>query len=160
MKEDLERWLKQVLSSSQKSHGKVELVSRLERIIESNPEYESSNEERNSSGVIQTSKVFRGDVFIHKLVGGKVRPWITLGVFTGYVNAISMSSSNCIPMCQASKCRFWPDSWICPTISLISIEDATKRVTRPYTNIEHIEEFEKFMSKVMAGTPLIEKEGK
>ncbi len=84
----------------------------------------------------------RGDVFIAKVVGGKVRPWITLNVGSEIITAVSMSSGDSAPGMKKSQCRFWPSSWVGSTISAFDMEFASKEVTRPYTNLVHLDEIE------------------
>lgn len=86
----------------------------------------------------------RGDVFIAKLVGGKVRPWIVLSVDVDadIVTAVSMSSGDSAPGMVESQCRFWPRSFIGTTVSLFRQQQARSEVTRPYTNLRHLADVE------------------
>lgn len=84
----------------------------------------------------------RGDVFIHKLVGGKVRPWIVLSCDGRVVRAVAMSSGDKVPDCVQAKCRLWPGAWITSTLATVSVEFASAEVTRPYTNLRHLAEVE------------------
>lgn len=84
----------------------------------------------------------RGDVFIAKTVGGKVRPWIVLRVQDEVVSAVAMSSGDKAPRMIQSKCRLWPGGWIGATITLFDVEVAVSEVTRPYTNFAHLAEIE------------------
>ena len=93
-------------------------------------------------------KVRRGDVFIHKLVGGKVRPWIVLSVRSGLVAAVSMSSGDSAPRMIKGKCRLWPGSWIGTTVSLFEEDTARQCVSRPYTNSKHLREVEAHIAEL------------
>lgn len=85
----------------------------------------------------------RGDVFISKAVGGKVRPWIVLRISDETVTAISMSSGDKAPNMTRSECRYWPGSWIGSTLAQFPSETALAEVTRPYTNSAHLKEVER-----------------
>ena len=84
----------------------------------------------------------RGDVFIAKLVGGKVRPWVTLRVFDALVVAVGLSSGDSAPRMVKSQCRFWPGAWIGTTVSLFNEESVRHSVSRPYTALKHLREIE------------------
>jgi len=84
----------------------------------------------------------RGDVFIAKAIGGKVRPWIVLRIGEKTVSAVAMSSGDKAPAMVLSRCRYWPGNWIGTTLSLFAIEVATQEVTRPYTDDRHLREIE------------------
>ncbi|MDE4176375.1 hypothetical protein PXK01_19640 [Phaeobacter sp. PT47_59] len=85
----------------------------------------------------------RGDVFIAKAVGGKVRPWIVLRVTDDVVTAVSMSSGDSAPNMVRSECRYWPGGWIGSTLAQFPIEKALAEVTRPYTNLPHLRAVER-----------------
>lgn len=91
----------------------------------------------------------RGDVFIAKLVGGKVRPWITLSVRSEVVVAVAMSSSDSAPRMTKAKSRFWPGSWIGSTVSAFDESTARLQVTRPYSNDAHLREVERHLHSLM-----------
>ena len=84
----------------------------------------------------------RGDVFWHKLVGGKIRPWIALSVRSELVVAVAMSSGDSAPRMIQAQCRYWQGSWVGTTTTLVNAEEAQKSVTRPYTNLDHLTEIE------------------
>lgn len=84
----------------------------------------------------------RGDVFIAKLVGGKIRPWATLRVFDALVAAVGLSSGDSAPRMVKSQCRFWPGAWLGTTVSLFNEEAVRHSVSRPYTNLSHLREIE------------------
>jgi len=81
-----------------------------------------------------------GDVFIFKLVGGKVRPWVVLSVSTETVIAVGMSSGDYAPAMVPSQCRLWPGCFIGNTVSVFERAAATQEVTRPYTNLRHLDQ--------------------
>lgn len=91
---------------------------------------------------ISLKSLRRGDVFIAKMVGGKVRPWIVLRTDGPNVTALSMSSGDSAPGMVQSKCRLWPSSWIGTTISRFTVEHAAREVVRPYTNLAHLAKIE------------------
>lgn len=88
----------------------------------------------------------RGDVFIGAMVGGKVRPWITLRVTDHAVTAVSMSSGDSAPNMIQSKCRYWPSNWIGSTVSQFAPDAAKREVMRPYTNAAHLNEVENILA--------------
>jgi len=88
----------------------------------------------------------RGDVFIAKMVGGKVRPWVVLSVRSEIVCAVCMSGGDRAPHMTKSECRLWPGSWIGSTVSLFAESLASKAVTRPYTNAAHLRDIERKIS--------------
>ncbi len=90
----------------------------------------------------------RGDVFWHKVVGGKKRPWITLSVRSDLVVAVAMSSGNSAPRMVQAQCRFWAGSWIGTTTTLVNAEEARQSITRPYTNLEHLREIEAHVAEL------------
>ena len=102
---------------------------------------------------ITLTELQRGDVFIAKVTGGKVRPWVVLGVCGENVSAVTMSSGPTAPNVVRTKCRLWPNSWIGTTISLFEIEYAAREVTRPYTNLPHLREIEKIIAQGFRPTP-------
>jgi len=96
----------------------------------------------------------RGDVFLAKVTGGKLRPWVVLGICGGNVSAVTMSSAESAPNVLKSECRFWPDSWIGTTVSLFDMEYACQEVTRPYTNMAHLRQVEvNFAKSLIADRP-------
>lgn len=146
MKTFLENWLKRVEGSDQKQYGAKEITTMINAAIERAPSDDAladSVSQQSCRHTVKVENMRRGDVFIHKLVGGKLRPWIVLEVEETSVVAIAMSSSDCIPNAMKSECRLWAGSWITPTITNVSIELASKEVTRPYTNARHLAEVEK-----------------
>lgn len=94
----------------------------------------------------KVARLYRGDVFIHKTVGGKVRPWIVLRVDSDQAVAVGMSSGNHFPNAMASQCRLWPDNWIGATITTVELDRACAEVTRPYTNMRHLAEIEAILA--------------
>jgi len=140
----LEKWLKSVKDSDQQSYGKRQIEIMIASALAKAPEGETSVEPPSTCrDPISVTELQRGDVFIHKLVGGKVRPWVVLKVFEDRVTAVAMSTGDHVPGAEKSKCRLWKDSWICPTVTNVSIETATKEVTRPYTALRHLDEIER-----------------
>jgi hypothetical protein len=95
----------------------------------------------------------RGDVFIHKLVGGKVRPWIVLRVSGEFVSAVAMSKSGSARGMIPSQCRLWPDQFIGVTLSAIPFDEAVQEVTRPYTNLPHLGEIERACLESFGAVP-------
>ena len=98
-------------------------------------------------GPVETKTLLRGDVFIAKLVGGKVRPWIALRITGKVVVAVAVSSGDHFPGAIPAKCRFWPGNWIGSTVSLFDLAVAVQEVTRPYTNARHLQEIEANVAK-------------
>lgn len=141
----LERWLKNVKESDQQTYGKRQLEIMIGSALEKAPASELHVEATPSTcrDPISVTELQRGDVFIHKLVGGKVRPWVVLKVFEDHVTAVALSTGEHVPGSVPSKCRLWKDSWICPTVTNVSMEFATKEVTRPYTALRHLDEIER-----------------
>lgn len=101
------------------------------------------NEAATCRAPVSTDNLLRGDVFIAKAVGGKVRPWIVLNVRDEIVTAVALSSGDTAPAMVRSECRLWPGSWIGSTLSQFSIETAQQEVTRPYTNLSHLRKVER-----------------
>lgn len=94
----------------------------------------------------------RGDVFIAKAIGGKVRPWIVLRVSDGIVTAVSLSSGDSAPNMTRADCRYWENSWIGSTIAQFDMDLATAEVTRPYTNLAHLRDVERAIYQRMGAT--------
>ena len=140
--EFLNNWRDRVQRLDQKHYGKREVEKMLDSAISKLEDAGVPDMSETCRGPIQIETLRRGDVFIHKLIGGKVRPWIVLKDKGEFVIAVSMSSSKCIPGAIKSKCRLWPNSWITPTITTVSKEFALKEVTRPYTDHAHLEKIE------------------
>lgn len=97
----------------------------------------------------------RGDVFIAKMVGGKLRPWIVLKVEAEIVVALCMTSGESAPACQPSECRLWPSSWLGSTISAFPHSAACAEVTRPYTNLAHLAKAEAAVAALHADRPKV-----
>lgn len=95
---------------------------------------------------IMLADLSRGDVFIAKVLGGKVRPWITLHVEDGVVTAVPLSSGESAPNMIKAQCRFWPSNWIGTTIAQFHLEVAVQEVSRPYTNRNHLKEVERHIA--------------
>ena len=104
---------------------------------------------------VALTELRRGDVFIAKVTGGKVRPWVVLGVIGEHVSAVTMSSKDSAPAVVKTKCRFWPDCWIGTTVSLFDVEYAAREVTRPYTNLAHLREIEQSIARNFTRTPAV-----
>ena len=81
-----------------------------------------------------------GDVFYYRVVGGKSRPWAALWVRRGLVGAATITHSENLPMSHKSQCRFYLDSYIGPTITVIDQERVLDAVTIPYSNKKHLKE--------------------
>jgi hypothetical protein len=141
----LEKWLKSVKDSDQSNYGKRQVEIMIEAALAKAPANDTFAEPAASTcrDPISVTELQRGDVFIHKLVGGKVRPWVVLKVFEDHVAAVSLSTGESVPGSTRSKCRLWKDSWICPTVTNVSMDFATKEVTRPYTALRHLDEVER-----------------
>lgn len=93
----------------------------------------------------------RGDVFVSKLVGGKLRPWVVLHVTGDMVSALALSTSaESTPVSFPSQCRFWPSSHICATVTCFNREFASREVTRPYTARAHLTEIERQVFATLA----------
>ena len=141
MKIFLENWLKRIEKSDQKSYGKRELETMIKSAIA------KVNEGTNDALAecrqpMKVNELRRGDVFLHKLVGGKLRPWIALRIEDNTVVAVAMSSGDSIPNAIKSQCRYWSGSWIPPTVTNVRMDVALEEVTRPYTNLAHLAEIE------------------
>lgn len=98
---------------------------------------------------IKLDKVSRGDVFIHKLVGGKVRPWVVLRVSENMVTAVALSSGDSAANMIQARCRLWKGSWIGTAVSQFDMDHAAQEVTRPYTNHAHLSEIENHIAAGM-----------
>lgn len=144
MKSFLENWLQRVSQSDQKSYGKRELEIMIKSAVVKAGEG-SIDTSTTCRQPISVNDLRRGDVFIHKLVGGKVRPWIVLKIHDDTVTCVAMSSGETVPNSVQSQCRYWPESFICPTVTSVNLKAATKEVTRPYTNLAHLSEIENLL---------------
>ena len=91
---------------------------------------------------VLVESIRRGDVFIAKTIGGKVRPWVVLHVSGDVVTATGLSSSESAPGLLPSQCRYWPDAWLGGAVCTFARETATAEVTRPYTARQHLSEVE------------------
>lgn len=100
---------------------------------------------------IEVASIRRGDVFWHKLVGGKIRPWVALSCREGLVVAASLSNSAAdvgIPRPVKADCRFW-GGYICTTVSLFHEDEVRKYVAHPYTNLDHLREVEAHIASLL-----------
>lgn len=95
----------------------------------------------------------RGDVFWHKVVGGKKRPWVTLSVRSDLVVAVAMSSGDSAPRMIPAQCRFWAGTWLGTTTTLVEAETARQAVTRPYSNLDHLRELEAHIAELQGLRP-------
>lgn len=87
---------------------------------------------------ITVKSIRRGDVFIHKLIGGKVRPWVTLRVDEDHVIALALSHMDHGVGSIPAESPYWAKNWIGMTAAKIKLEDACREVTRPYANAAHL----------------------
>lgn len=98
--------------------------------------------------VVEVEEIRRGDVFWHKLVGGKRRPWIVLSVKSDIVLAVALSTGDSAPRMVQAKCRFWAGRWVGTTTTLVTADLAKQSVTRPYTDREHLREIEAHIAEL------------
>lgn len=101
--------------------------------------------------VIEVEQIRRGDVFWHKLVGGKMRPWIALHVNEHSVVAVCLSGGETAAEMTKADCRFWPGDWIGNTISIFRPEEARRAVTRPFTNAQQLADVEAKLIGIFSG---------
>ena len=100
-----------------------------------------------------TDTLRRGDVFIARLVGGKVRPWCVLRVSGDTVVAMAMSTGEHVPGQSLSQCRYWPGSYIGGTVTTFTLDFARQEVTRPYTAAAHLRATERALFEAFGATP-------
>jgi hypothetical protein len=139
------RLMEEVGSGSQERYSRGEVKTILNAVAQS-PDAAASepkNGDEDCRAPASLDELRRGDVFIAKLVGGKVRPWVVLQTNDDVVTAVALSSGDSAPNMTRSECRYWPASWIGSTISQFSIEAAQREVTRPYTNLAHLRAVER-----------------
>lgn len=103
---------------------------------------------------VEVEAIRRGDVFWHKVVGGKMRPWIALSVRSDLVVGIAMSTGDSAPRMVPAQCRFWGGRWVGTTTTLVKADDARMAVTRPYTNPEHLREIEAHLAELHGLRPI------
>ena len=101
---------------------------------------------------VEFPAVRRGDVFIARTVGGKVRPWVTLRVRGEIVYAVALSSKDTSPGVTPSRCRYWPNSFLGITVAAFAMDTARQEVTRPYTAHSHLVEVEEALASVLRPT--------
>lgn len=142
------RMMEHLREKGKDSYAKGDIISMMNEISTA-PDYETPDPYDTCRGPFVAKELRRGDVFISTFAGGKVRPWVTLTVQREVVTALAMSSGDKIPNMVKSQCRFWPSSWIAPTVSQWPLEIALQQVTRPYTNLEHLGEIEQHVGNVL-----------
>ena len=134
------RLMHQMDAEPKANYSKGEVKSIL-KVISDRPEQPVTvDNDEGCRGPCEVETLRRGDVFIARLVGGKVRPWIVLSVSDGVVSAVAFSHADTAPLMVPSQCRLWRGSWIGKTISVFSEDVAKKEVTRPYTNLRHLDQ--------------------
>lgn len=88
-------------------------------------------------------KLRTGDVFMHKVTGGKVRPWVVMFSRKGMVGAITLTHHEELPFSYPSKCRFYSDNVLGPTLSLFEECRILDCCMAPYSNKKHLQEVKK-----------------
>ena len=88
-------------------------------------------------------KLYIGDVFMHKIVGGKVRPWVVMFNRRGLVGAATLTHDLNLAYSYKSECRFYKDSVIGPTLALFEEDRVLDCCLAPYTNKKHLSEVRK-----------------
>lgn len=136
------RLMQEVDGVSKSNYTKGEVKTILNNIAQTCGESVATPEAEGCRAPAEITSIRRGDVFIAKMVGGKVRPWIVLRVSDGIITAVAMSSGDKAPNMIRSQCRLWPGNWIGTTVSLFDASHARQEVTRPYTNAKHLREIE------------------
>lgn len=151
------RLMREVEEKSQANYTKGEVKSILNRIATTRDPASDEDDVGSCRAPATVTELRRGDVFIGRLVGGKVRPWIVLHIADDIVSAVAMSSGDSAPGMTRSECRLWQGSWIGATVTLFKAETAMKEVTRPYTNHRHLAEIEAHVAKIhgMAVVPKV-----
>ena len=99
-----------------------------------------------------TETLRRGDVFIARHVGGKVRPWCVLRVSGETVVAMAISSSQSVPGQALSQCRYWPGAYLGGTVGTFALDCARQEVTRPYTAAAHLRATERALFETFGAT--------
>lgn len=128
-----ERFLSEINANQKEQYGRVEIQHLLKGVIGAGDLW---------NGLRRIETIQRGDVFIAKVVGGKIRPWIALSSKAGVVSAVAMSSGDRAPRMIKSKARYWAGSWISATVSLFEEAEVRDRVSLPYNNRDHLREIE------------------
>lgn len=141
------RLMKEVDTASLQNYTKGEVKTILNSISQCADQAPMDDDELGCRGPVKVASLMRGDVFIAKLVGGKVRPWLVLAVDGDFVSAVALSSGDSAPGMVKAKCRYWASSWIGCTVSAFSLDMATREVTRPYTNTRHLAEVERAIAE-------------
>lgn len=140
------RFMNEVSESSKETYPKGDVKTMLNNIVGASgiPVRSANNfSDEGCRAPACLDELRRGDVFIAKAVGGKVRPWIVLRAADDVVTAVSMSSGDSAPNMVRSECRYWPGSWIGSTLAQFPIDKALAEVTRPYTNLPHLRAVER-----------------
>jgi len=119
--------LKKLEDSSQDTYRKGEVKTLLNNL---NPQYI----------YYSLDKLRVGDVFMYKLVGGKIRPWVVMFNKKGMVGAATLTHDITLPNSYKSECRFYKDSIIGPTLSIFEEERLLDCCLAPYTNKKHLSE--------------------
>lgn len=132
--ERAERMICEVRDDDRQSYTKGEVAEFLSRIVAAG--------NTSADSLIEVARMQRGDVLIARLVGGKIRPWVTLSVKEGLVTAVAMSSGDKAPRMIQSQCRLWPGGWVGTTVSLFDEAIVRLSVSRPYTAATHLREIE------------------
>jgi len=151
-KQMAERLMGEVERDAKRQYSKGEVKTLLNTIAQ-RPEPEKAApkpqviEEGQSRAPTKVEELRRGDVFIAKFVGGKIRPWIVLQVNEKVVTALAMSSGDHAPNMVPSQCRLWPGRWVGTTVSQFPADLAMAEVTRPYTNWAHLRELEEHVAR-------------
>lgn len=148
-KQRAKRFMSDLEASGKATYQKGEVKTILNTIAQAADDPNRADEDDDAIGCrspFKADSVKRGDVFISKALGGKVRPWVVLRVSGDTVYACPMSSKDSSPGMIKSECRFWPNSWIGPSAVCFSMEWATREVTRPFTKPKQLAEIEAAVS--------------
>jgi hypothetical protein len=127
-------WFKRVDESTQQSYSKSDVKQILGNIT---PGYI----------LYSPDKLLFGDVFRYKLVGGKVRPWVTLWVRKGLVGAATLTHDENLVGSFPCECRFYKGSYIGPTLTVIEVGRVIEASIAPYSNKKHLREVFKEIRK-------------
>lgn len=104
------------------------------------------------SGLRKLDNLVRGDVFIAKVVGGKIRPWCVLSCRDGTVVAVAMSSGDSAPGMVKCESRYW-SGWFGMTVSSFREDEARQHCSLPYGNRDHLREVERQLANSMGLRP-------
>lgn len=140
------RLLQLVKTNALETYTKKEVQDLLNLVATAFEPVVSADDAPGCRAPVAMEHVGRGDVFIAKTLGGKVRPWVVLRHHSddNSVVAIPLSGSEGAPPGMVpSQCPYWPNNFLGSAIVSFDEHVATAEVTRPFTALKQLDQVER-----------------